>query len=151
MDYMNELHELCETIMNEIADVNSQLRSANGKFTGGDYDIIDKLTHSLKSVKAVIAMMEDEEGYSGRNYMDGSSGMYYPGYPNIAYRGSNGNGVSYARGRNRDMRGRYSRGGYGYSRNGNMVDQLNQMIQDAPNDQMRMKLQQIVDEYGTQM
>lgn len=96
MDYINDLHELCETVSREIGDANEKIRSAGGKLTAGDVDYIDKLTHTLKSVKAVIAMADDE-GYSG------DDGMAYRGrsYNNMSYRGR-----SYAR--RRDSMGRYS-------------------------------------------
>lgn len=113
MDYTNDLYELCETISKEIGDANEKIRSA-GKLSAGDVDYIDKLTHTLKSVKSVIAMMDSEYSNSMGNGMDGS------------YRYS-GRG-SYAR--NRDSMGRYSN--RGYSRNADLVDQLHAMMQDAP-------------------
>lgn len=109
MDYTNDLYELCETISKEIGDANEKIRSA-GKLSAGDVDYIDKLTHTLKSVKSVIAMTDGE--YS--NGMDG----------NYRYSGRG----SYAR--NRDSMGRYSN--RGYSRNADLVDQLHAMMQDAP-------------------
>lgn len=108
MDYTNDLYELCETISKEIGDANEKIRSA-GKLSAGDVDYIDKLTHTLKSVKSVIAMTDGE--YS--NGMDG----------NYRYSGRG----SYAR------NGRYSRAySRGYSRDADLVDQLHAMMQDAP-------------------
>ena len=112
MDYTNDLYELCETISKEIGDANEKIRSA-GKLSAGDVDYIDKLTHTLKSVKSVIGMMDSEYSNSMGNGMDGS------------YRYS-GRG-SYAR------NGRYSRAySRGYSRDADLVDQLHAMMQDAP-------------------
>lgn len=140
MDYINDLHELCETISNEIAESNEKIRAAGGKITAGDVDYIDKLTHTMKSIKATIAMMEDEEGYSNRMYpMTGGS-----------YRGGNGGsyrGGSYARGRmnaRRDSMGRYSREA-GYSRDDGMVDELRDLMEDAPNDAVKRDIKKLID------
>ena len=126
MDYIADLHELCETISNEIADANEKIRAAGGKLTSGDVDYIDKLTHTMKSVKAVIAMMEDEDGYSNR----GS----YRSYPGGSYRGG-----SY---RNRDSMGRYS--GRGYSRGDGFADELRELMEEAPNEQTRQQIQRLL-------
>ena len=53
---MDELHELCDTLHDAVREANDKIRQAGGKLTGDDLTYIDKLTHSLKSVKAVIAM-----------------------------------------------------------------------------------------------
>lgn len=136
MDYINDLHELCETISGEIADANKKIRSAGGKLTSGDLDYVDKLTHALKSIKATIAMMEDESG----SYADGMGGSY-----RSAMRGGSYRGGSYAR---RDGMGRYSRG---YSRGGDLVDQLHDLMQDAPNDQIKREMQRLADKIEQQM
>lgn len=131
MDYIEDLKELCETISGEIADANDKIRSTGGKLTGADIDYIDKLTHSMKSIKAVISMMEDE-GYS-------SEGM--------PYRGGSYRYNSYARGRRnarRDSMGRYASEG-GYSRHGDLVEELHQLMADAPNDQIRHDLKRLAD------
>ncbi len=166
MDYINELHELCETISREIAEANEKIRSSGGKLTGGDYETIDKLTHSLKSIKAVIAMMEDEGG----SYADGGSyegsydggnmgGSYRYSREGGSYRGGsyNGNGGSYrgsyARGRGsnarRDSMGRYS--SRGYSRAGDLVDQLHELMQDAPNENIKREMQKLAEKIEQQM
>ena len=146
MDYITDLHELCETLSREIAEANDKIRAAGGKLTSGDLDYVDKLTHAMKSVKATIAMMEDESGYSSRSYPDGMGGSYRGGsYRNI-YRGS------YARGRNtqRDSRGRYSSDN-GYSRDADLVDQLHSMMQDAPNEQIRREMQRLAEKVEQNM
>lgn len=129
MDYINDLHELCETVSKEIGEANDKIRSAGGKLTAGDADYIDKLTHTLKSIKAVIAMMEDEDGYSNRAYPDMGGSYRYGG----SYRGS------YARGRGarRDGMGRYSR-------DGGMADELRNLMQDAP-ENIKHDLQRVLD------
>ena len=54
MDYMNDLHELCETISREIAESNEKIRSAGGKLSAGDADYLDRLTHIWKSIKSIM-------------------------------------------------------------------------------------------------
>ena len=139
MDYINDLHELCETISREIADANEKIRAAGGKLSAGDVDYIDKLTHTMKSIKGTIAMMEDEDGYSSAPRPDGMGGMMngsYRGYSRNSYRGG-----SYARGRmnaRRDSMGRYS-GDDG------MVEELRSMMAEAPNEAIRRDMQRIID------
>ena len=130
MDYTKELHELCETLSREVQETNEKIRSAGGKLSAGDVDYIDKLTHAIKSVKATIAMM-DEEGYSGRYpYMMGGAydngGM---GRSNRSYR--------------RDSMGRYSGR---YSRDSrDMAGELRELMQDAPDERTRQEFQRLID------
>ena len=145
MDYINDLHELCETISNEIAESNEKIRAAGGKITAGDVDYIDKLTHTLKSIKATIAMMDDEEGYSNRgSYADGmrsgNRGSYM--WNGGGYSRTPGRGGSYARGRgrnaNRDSMGRYS------SDDG-MAEELRGLMEDAPNEAIKRDIKKLID------
>lgn len=138
---IKDLHEICETVSRAIASANEKIRGAGGKLSAGDADYIDKLLHSLKSVKAVIKMEEEadmDDGYSER--------MYSRGYDRGgSYRGSYGDG-SYGRGRmnaRRDSMGRYS-GNDGYSRGGNMIDELRELMQDAPDQETRQDMQRLI-------
>lgn len=153
MDYEKELHELCETIKEEIAEANKKIKNAGGKLSAGDVEYIDKLTHSLKSIKAVLSMMEDEEedeyssrypmSYRGRSYRGGS------------YRYDDGmmdEGRSYARdGRGRgsnaqrDSRGRYSSRMDGYSRHGDVVESLREVMEEAPDERTRQEIQRLIE------
>ena len=63
MEYINDLYDLCEVISDKIAEANEKIRRGGGELSGGDVDYIDKLTHTLKSIKAIIAMEEaDSDG-----------------------------------------------------------------------------------------
>ena len=115
MDYIKDLHELCDTLSGEIAEVNDKIRAAGGKMSTGDLETLDKLTHALKSTKSVIAM-SDEDGYSGR----------YPYYYD--------RGRSYAR---RDMRGRYSRN--------DLLDKVRDLMDEAPDERTRAEMKRMVD------
>lgn len=143
MDFMNDLYELCDTISREIAEANEKIRAAGGKLTSGDVDYIDKLTHTLKSIKGV-EHMEEDAGYSSRPYMDGMGGSYRGGYSRDggSYRGGSYRGGSYARGRGgnarRDSMGRYS-GDDG------MVSELRELMEDAPNEAVKRDIQRLID------
>ena len=135
-NYLNDLHEMCETLGRALKEANEKIRNAGGKLSTSDLDYVNKLSHSIKSVKAAIAMiegeMEDEGSYRGRSYR----GSY--------------DGGSYARGRGtyarRDSMGRYA-SHYprdGYSMHGNMVDELRELMQDAPDEQTRQEMQNLI-------
>lgn len=141
---MKDLEELCTTLARSLNQSNEKIRSAGGKLSNSDVDYIEKLTHSLKSVKGVMKMEEESEmmddSYSERGYSRG----YDRGG---SYRGSYNDGYSMARGRmnaRRDSMGRYSRGEDGYSRGGNMVDELRSLMMDAPDDQTRQEMQRLI-------
>ena len=134
MDYEKDLHELCETLSREIGETNTKIRKAGGKLSAGDLEYVDKLTHALKSVKATLAMMEDD-GYS-EMYPYSMDGSYNRG--------------SYARGRTgnvrRDSMGRYSSrySRDGYSRDGGMVEELRVLMEDAPDERTRQEFQRFI-------
>lgn len=126
MDYLTDLHEMCETLSHELSEANDKIRQSGGKLSGSDLDYVDKLTHALKSIKTTMAMMEAEDG-----------GSYYDG----GYRSMRGG--SYARGRGYSRRmGRYPRNGYSRD-GGEMVDELRDLMQDAP-ESLRGDLQRLI-------
>lgn len=85
---MQTLYKIKDMLCKELDEYGKK-----NELTAGSLDIVDKLTHALKSIETIIAMRE--EGESGR-YMDRGSG-------------ARGRG-RYAR---RDSMGRYSsRGSY---------------------------------------
>ena len=144
MDNIKDLKELTEIVSRAIAQANEKIRAAGGKLSAGDAEYVDRLAHIWKSAKAIIKMEEEAEmddGYSER--------MYSRGYDRGSYRGSYNDGGSYAMGRgrgryaNRDSMGRYSSND-GYSRGGNMVDELRDMMQDAPDQETRQEMQRLI-------
>lgn len=144
---LETLHDLCEVISRELEDANEKIRKAGGKLSAGDVDYIDKLTHSLKSIKTTIAMMEaeDEGGYSNR--YEPHMGTYY----------DERTGHSYARGRTgnvrRDSMGRYSReggnsygGGYSYAEDMEATkDEIRELSQKMP-EEHRRKIERALDD-----
>lgn len=141
--WLDDLYDLCETVAKEIGAANKKIEAAGGKLSGADVDYIDKLTHTMKSIKTTIAMAEAEE-------RDGESGYYpYMG----GYR-SYGDGNSMRRGvrsnaRRRDSMGRYSRENRSYSRadaKADMVDDLRELMEDAPDERTRMRFKEFIRE-----
>lgn len=127
MHNIEDLHELCETISREIGEANDKIRSAGGKLSGEDLTYLDKLTHTLKSLKTTIAMMEAEDGESGRYSM--------PHYGSYNY------GGSYRRGR--DSMGRYtSRRGYSYD--DGMIEELRSLMESAPDERTKSEFRQFI-------
>lgn len=163
---ISTLYELCEVVSKELKEAAEKLRSTGSKLSAGDVEYIDKLTHTLKSIKTTIAMMESEEGgYSQEGYSQGGT-MQFPmpksmrGRSNQggSYRGSynsyEGGGGSYEgdssyarRGSyRRDSRGRYS-SERGYSNHGSMDDileDMREMMGELPEEQ-RKEVQRFVD------
>jgi hypothetical protein len=142
--WLDDLYDLCKTVSHEIGEANKKIEAAGGKLTGADIDYIDKLTHTMKSIKTTIAMAEAEE-------RDGESGYYpymggnYPSFEND--RGMRG-GRSNAR--RRDSMGRYSRESRrGYSRDEarmDFIEDVRDLMRDAPDEHTRMKFQRFIDE-----
>ena len=95
---MKSMEDLRDMLCEELHNITEQ-----GEISTSSLDIIDKLTHSIKSIDTIMAM--EESGYSndrGYSRYDGSY-RYDDGY---------GRRGSYARGRGnnarRDSQGRYS-------------------------------------------
>lgn len=143
---MHKLYELKEMLCEELKEYGDK------KLDAGSLEVIDKLAHAIKNIDKIIEAYEEEE-YS--NAMGG--GSYEGSYARGGQGGGRGGssragggsyGGSYARGRGRgarrDSMGRYSREG-GYSRaEDDFRMELEELMQDAPNDQIRQKMQRIM-------
>lgn len=155
MEYLKDLYELCEFLNADVKKINEQIRADGGKLNREMLNYLDKLTHSLKSVKTTIAMIEEENNYSerGTSYARGDrTGRVHWNDGTMSY-GDN----SYARGRTgnvrRDSMGRYSRdnmrgdmrysnGGYSMD-NDDIIDELNELMQDA-DDKVKPEIQRFI-------
>lgn len=132
---MEYLHELKDMLCEELEKV-----AKRGELTTGNLDIVQKLTHSLKSIEAIIAM---EEEYSN----EGS----YANMGNSYYRGGSYRGGSYADGSYRGGQSRaYSRRGYmrGRSRDDDaskMVEKLERMMEQTSDPSVKQAIQQAVE------
>lgn len=135
MDYLKDMHEICDTLSHELGKANKKIMQAGGTLSAGDLEYIDKLTHALKSVKTTIAMAEAEE--------NGESGYYMPhtGYNGRSYANSRG-GKSYARGR--DRMGRYTSRRGGMSYDDGLVEELHDLMDRAPEESKR-DFQKLID------
>lgn len=136
---MDALYELKEKLMKELEEY------GNKEMTPGSLEVVDKLAHAVKNLCKVIEAYEDEE-YSQRGGYDGGQGggSYRGGGRYSRMGGGSYRGGSYARGRGqnarRDSQGRYS----SHGDPGEMVDQLEMLMQDAPNDQIKQQIRQLV-------
>lgn len=123
---MEKMHELKEMLTRELDNITKK-----GELSAGSLDIVDKITHSIKSIDTIMAM----EGYSndGRSYDGGYMGYYDRG------RSYDGN-YSMARGRGsnakRDSMGRYSSRGYSRDHQ-EVVDELKELAKNATSEEMR--------------
>lgn len=109
-----------------------------GELTAGSLDIVDKLSHALKSITTIMAMEDADGEYSGTYRM-------YPRYmrDRDGMGGQTERGSSYAR--KRDSRGRYSRDYSGAM--DEMVDQLREMMDSAPDQSTRQDIQRLIKKF----
>lgn len=139
------MHKLIEYVCDELKELEHKA-DKDGKLSAAEVQYMDVLAHAKKNLLTGEAMMEADGEYSNS---DGSYRYYRGG----SYADGDGSyrGRSYARGRNnarRDSMGRYS--GRGYSRDGysmdsdEMVSELRELMQDAPDDRTRQEFQRFI-------
>lgn len=151
---MHELYELKEKLMKELEEYGSK-----DEMTAGTLEVVDKLAHTIKNLCKII---EDAEYSSRGGSYDGGSmrgsydssmrGSYDGGSMRGSYDGSMRGGSydgsmrsyrsSYARGRGRNAR-RDSRGRYA-SDSDMMVDQLQELMEDAPDQRTRQEIEKLM-------
>lgn len=143
MDILNDIYDLKEVVAHEIGNTNKRIQDAGGKINIVDVDLIDKLSHSIKSLVTTCAMLEaeeDEGGYSER-YMkaDGaySGRKMQRGYSRTGETLPNDRGYS----------SRYSRNGY--SRHGDLSMKLRQLMDEAPDEMTRMEIKNLMTRVGS--
>ena len=112
---MDKMHELREMLCEELDKVVKK-----GELSAGSLDVVDKLTHSIKSIDTILAMGGD---YSGDMPYNRSYGRR-----NVSQR---------------DSVGRYSRG---YSRDEELVAELRHLMEDAHDDKTRHRLKRLISE-----
>ena len=143
---MHKLYELKDMLCEELEEYGSK-----EKLDVGGLEIVDKLAHAIKNLDKIIEAAEDDE-YSQRGSYEGS----YEG----SYDRGMSRGGSYARGRSNrgasSRRGMSSREGRsyarrysgarrgGYSRDEEMVAELRELMNEAPDDQTRHEFQQFI-------
>lgn len=132
---MHKLYELKEKLMDEL-----EAYSQNGKFSKDDVEAIKYISSAIDHICNICEDMDGE--YSG-NMIGGDMGNMSGRSYARSYRGS------YARGRGRnakrDSMGRYSSEGYSRAEDDFRMD-LKDLMQDAPNEHIRQKIQGIISE-----
>lgn len=155
---MHKMEELKEMLCEELDKITKK-----GELSAGMLDVVDKLTHSIKSIDTIMAMAEaeGEGGYSGargrgRNARRDSMGRYSreggSSYGGSYEGGGQGGGSSYEGGGGSSYGGSY-RGGSSYRRGQsnrgysraeemeNLKEQLYQMEEMAQDDKSRQMVQ----------
>lgn len=139
------MHKLIEYICDELEDLEHKI-DKGAKLSMQEVQYMDTLAHAKKNLLKGEEMMEEDEGYSMARGRYSREGMYSNegGYSNA--RGGRGRG-SNAR---RDSMGRYSSDRYsregGYSMEDDFRMDLQELMQAAPNEQVKQKLQRIMSE-----
>lgn len=129
---MHKLYELKEMLCEELEEYGSK-----DKLDVGGLDIVDKLAHAIKNLDKIIE--SEDGGYSsaGRSY-EGRNDSYRGGRSNRSY------AAEASRARRRDSMGRYSYDGYSMAGTQEMVEDLREMMREAPNDNVRMQFQSVI-------
>jgi len=127
---MDKLYNLKERLLKELEGY------ADKPVSASSLDITKKMASAVDHLCNIIKVCEEEGGYSSR--------MYYAPDP-MGRDVEPGRDMSYARGRRnapRDRMGRYS-GEMGYSRHGDVADQIRELMEQAPDEQTRRELERI--------
>ena len=129
------MHKMYEYLCDELKDYEKKVESGQ-HLSMSELEYVDKLAE-LKKNLLKIEMLEDGSEYS--NGMSGTMGSR-------SYRGTYDGSYARGRGRNarRDAMGRYS--SEGYSRADDFRMELQELMQDAPNEHVRQKLQNLMSE-----
>lgn len=136
---MEELEKLKGMLCEELEQYGRK-----GEMSAGTLEIVDKLAHAIKNLDKIIeAYGEEYSGAYDGSYEQGGMSGRRGSSRRGSYRGNSYR--SYARGRNakRDSMGRYSR--EGYSRHEDMIEELRELMEDAPDEQTRMEIQKLVE------
>jgi hypothetical protein len=122
---MHELYELKDKLCEELKEYGGQEMSV------GSLDVVDKLTHTIKNLDKIIEAYDEE--YSEDMGRESYEGSYRGGMR--SYRGGR-DGRSYRRGRS------YARGRY--SRDDEMISELNELMESAPNEKTKQEFKRFI-------
>ena len=132
-DTYDEVEKSCKRITKELHDLNKKLANDESTISKEDVDLMDKMLHSIASSKKSMLMIDQADD------MNGSSGVSN-GYSNMWNRRlMTNNGMS----------GRRSSRNRGYSRDSEkdiMMQKLNNMYQDARDDQEADVIERMMNE-----
>lgn len=143
---MHALYNLKDMLCKELEEYGEA-----GELTAGSLEIVDKLAHTIKNLDKIIWAKEEEMGggsYDGGfdrgSYEDGSyRGSYRGGSYRGSYRDSYDDGYSSRRGRN--AMGRFT-SRRGYSRDGDMAQQLKNIASQVQDERARQDIQRLADQ-----
>lgn len=133
-------------VKNEFKDLDDRAKN-NGKLNMQEVQYADLLAHFKKNLLTGEAMERAEEKSYGDGYADGYNDGY--GRSSEGYRDNSGYG---ARGRGRyarrDSMGRYAdESGHGsYQHDKSMVNELHELMNNAPNEQIKHKYMDFINE-----
>ena len=145
--------DLCEMLESELNTITKK-----GELTKESLELIDKLTHAIKSVTTIKAMEEADKwggensyrgysrGYANNSYGANSYNSYDGGMSNAYSRDySRDNSYDGRRGRDGDGDGRYSERGYSRANEKeHMMMKLEKMMDDTINPQERQTIQKVM-------
>ena len=131
---MHKIYELKDKLCEELEEYGDK------KLDAGSLEVIDKLAHSIKNLDKIIEKYEDED-YSSA-YDDGMTGGSYERDGNrygSRYAMARGDGRGRGRNARRDSMGRYS------SDSRMMVDELRELMNDAPDERTKMEFKRFIE------
>lgn len=150
------LYDLCELVEKKGREITERLKGKEIPMNESSLEVIDKITHILKSLSCTIAMEEEKQGgesYNTVNATDGAHSYRGGSYRGGSSRASMDDGMSGARGRRnapRDSMGRYSGRSYddgGYAGAADeLIEHLEHAKEMAEDHGMKQKLQKIIRE-----
>ena len=141
---MHKLYELKEKLMRELEDY-----SENGKFSKEDVEAIKYITSAIDHICNIVERDDGDDMSSYRNYEGGMSGRRSRRNDGGSSRRDGGSSYARGRGRRRDSMGRYSsyEGSSSYEDGSEeMVMELRELMQSAPNEQIRKKVERFISE-----
>ena len=120
---MHTYHKIKDMLCEELEHIANK-----GELTAGSLDIVDKITHSIKSIDTIIAMEDYEDGHSegmsyyGKRMRRGSS---YDDKPSMMY-----NRRGYSRDDHRE----------------HLISRLEEMMKDATDEHTKSTIRKCIDE-----
>ena len=129
----DDLEELCGYVETELQKTNDKLRKSGGELTAGDVEYIDKLTHSIKSMKTTMAMLGGASYDDGMSYDENRGNRSGRGISRVAYDS-----------RRRDDMGRYMPD-RGYSMDDDeLVEELRDVMNSSRDENTKRELKKFI-------
>lgn len=132
------MDKLIDYICGELEDL--ERKAEKGKLSMAEVQYVDMLAHAKKNLLKGDEMMDGESYMYDDGYSRERGGNRGGGRSNDEYMNARGRG----RNARRDSRGRYSSEGRYMMDAGDMVDQLRDMMHDAPDERTRMEFERFI-------